>query len=86
MGKRSAILSKTTKETKERLSNSLIFEHAVGLIFHLPMAPLCNQKYFRYKMWNLSKPLYSTLLSLYSLIIYEVMLSSVHDWKGLTNS
>lgn len=30
MGKKSAILSKATKETKERLSNSLIFEHAVG--------------------------------------------------------
>lgn len=72
---------------KKRLSNSLIFEQAIGLIFHLPTAPSCNQKYFRYKILNLSKPFYSSLLSLYSLKkIYQVMLPSVRDWKGSTNS
>lgn len=49
-GQQSAALSTTTGGTRakeKKLSKSLIFEHAVGCIFHLHMASLCNQKYLK---------------------------------------
>lgn len=51
MGKKVQSLARLAEKQKDRgkgkLSNSLVFEHAVGYTFHLWEAPLSNRKYFQ---------------------------------------